>query len=254
MLFYSREIGRDGEKDYLDTADFRDVFFEQDSFNCISDKDEKATVTYSLYYQEEGNKIGLEGTLKINGETIIRQYEIKEPYLLVEQGAEAYYDEKLIDEIDVIREAKSYILNEIQSYLLEQDYLLVGTTLDAMALLVNNGNTVAALDNINVNSSTRFNEDKFYSILELSTLSAGQLSVYITEDKRIGGDVDSITINNGKVNIELSSTFKETLEEPMKYIKASLLKTREEYDENRAQYIQVESSVESDFDEFDDLF
>ena len=113
MLFYSREIGRDGEKDYLDTADFRDVFFEQDSFNCISDKDEKATVTYSLYYQEEGNKIGLEGTLKINGETIIRQYEIKEPYLLVEQGAEAYYDEKLIDEIDVIREAKSSILNEI---------------------------------------------------------------------------------------------------------------------------------------------
>ena len=123
-----------------------------------------------------------------------------------------------------------------------------------MALLVNNGNTVAALDTITVNSSTSFTADKFYSILELSTLSAGQLSVYITEDKRIGGDVDSITINNGKVNIELSSTFKETLEEPMKYIKASLLKTREEYDENRAQYIQVESSVESDFDEFDDLF
>ena len=82
MLFYSREIGRDGEKDYLDTADFRDVFFEQDSFNCISDKDEKATITYSLYYQEEGNKIGLEGTLKINGETITRQYEIKEFHIV----------------------------------------------------------------------------------------------------------------------------------------------------------------------------
>lgn len=254
MLFYSRENGRDGEKDYLDTADFKDVYFEHDTFNCVSDRDEKVDVNYSLYYNELSNEIGLEGSIRINGETISRHVAIEEPYLLVEQGAQAYYDEKMLDDVEVIKSCKTRILNEIQSYLLESDYLLVGTKLDAMALLVNNGNTIAALDEITINSSTQITVGKFYSILELSTVNAGDITIYTTESKALVCKIDNITVNNNKLTIRLSSTERAQLESPFNYKKANSFKTREEYDEDRVQYISVGTTAEADFDEFDDLF
>lgn len=253
MIFYSRENGRDGEKDYLDTKDFKDVYFEKDSFSCVSNGMEKIDVSYKLDYKEESDNIKFIAETTLNGEKLEKVYEITEPYLLVEQGAEAYYNEILLDDIELIKEAKANLLEEITQEIVSRDMLLLGVNIDTMALLVNGGNTIAVLDDITINSDLSISASKYYSILDIGTITAGTLSIYISGNKAYVGEVDKVTLNEGKVEVDFSSASTQEVEVP-EFIKPSQLIGREAYDENRVKFISVESSSESVYDEFDDLF
>ena len=254
MIFYSRENGREGEKDYLNTDDFKDVFFEEDSFNCISNGDSKVKVSYKLTYTEGAETIDFKALANLDGQNIEKIYEITEPHLLVEQGAEAYYNEIMLDDIEIIKTAKAQLLNEIREEIVNRDIILLGTSIDTMALLVNGGNTIAVLDNITINSVTEITAEKFYSILDIGTVTAGTLSVYISDAKAYVGEIDKITVKNGttvEVNFSTASIVETEVPE---FIKPSQLTNREAYDENRVRFISVESSTEQSYDEFDDLF
>lgn len=253
MLFYSRENGRDGEKDYLDTKDFKDVFFEKDNFSCISNGLEKINVSYNLSYKEGSETIDFNAVTTVGQEEIKRTYEIKEPYLLVEQGAEAYYNEIMLDDIELIKTAKSTLLEQIRQDIMDKDMLLLGINIDTMALLVNGGNTIAVLDDISINSDKSITANKYYSILDIGTITAGTLSIYISSTKAYVGEIDRITLNNDKVDVIFSTASTQQVEVP-DFIKPSLLGNREQYDENRVKFISVESSTEQIYDEFDDLF
>lgn len=254
MIFYSRENGREGEKDYLNTDDFKEVFFEEDKFECISNGDNEVKVTYELTYTEGAETIGFKATANVDKQTIEKTYEITEPYLLVEQGAEAYYDEVMLDDIEIIKTAKAQLLNEIREEIVNRDMILLGTSMDTMALLVNGGNTVAVLDNITIKSSTEIHAEKFYSILDIGTITAGTLSIYISDKKAYVGEIDKITVKD-RTSAEVTFSTASTVEtEVPEFIKPSQLENREVYDENRVKFINVESSTEQSYDEFDDLF
>lgn len=254
MIFYSRENGRDGERDYLNTDDFKDVFFEEDSFNCISNVGNKIEVSYALAYTEGSEIIEFKASTALNGEKIEKVYEITEPYLLVEQGAEAYYNEIMLDEIELIKTAKTQLLNEIKEEIASRDVILLGTSIDTMALLVNGGNTIAVFDNITINSNTEITAEKFYSILDVGTITAGTLSIYISDAKAYVGEIDNITVKDSTSAIVKFSTSSIVETEVPEFVKPSQLTNREFYDENRVKFISVESSTEQIYDEFDDLF
>lgn len=253
MIFYSRENGREGEKDYLDTKDFKDVYFEKDSFSCVSNGVEKIDVSYRFEYKEGSDSIQFIANTTLNGEIIEKVYEITEPYLLVEQGAQAYYDEVLLDDIELVKNAKASLLEEIRQEVVSRDMLLLGVNIDTMALLVNGGNTIAVLDDIIINSNTSISANRYYSILDIGTITAGTLSIYISGSKAYVGEIDKITLNEGKVEVDFSSASTQEVEAP-EFIKSSQLTSREAYDENRVKFISVESSTEQIYDEFDDLF
>ena len=253
MIFYSRENGRDGEKDYLDTKDFKDVFFEKDNFSCISNGLEKINVSYNLSYTEGSETIDFNAITTIGQEEIKKTYAITEPHLLVEQGAEAYYNEIMLDDIELIKSAKSILLEEIRQEIINRDMLLLGVNIDTMALLVNGGNTIAVLDDIAINSDKSITANRYYSILDIGTITAGTLSIYISATKAYVGEIDKITLNDNKVDVTFSTASTQEVEVP-DFVKPSALKNREAYDENRVKFISVESSTEQIYDEFDDLF
>lgn len=253
MLFYSRQNGRDGEKDFLDTNDFRDVYFENDGFRVMSNEDGRSQVDYKLEYVEDGNKIFFIGTSTVSGKVYSARVEITEPYLLVEQGAQAYYDEKMLDDIAIIKESKTIVFNNIKDQLLNDDHLLIGTSLDTMGLINNDGNTIGVIDGITINNDTEINVDRFYSILDLTTVNTGTVDIFISNGKKLVGTISKIE-SNEKISITFSSKEIVAVDEEIEFKRNSEFKTREAYDEDRAKYIKVGATSESDFDEFDDLF
>lgn len=253
MIFYSRENGRDGEKDYLDTKDFKDVFFEKDSFRCLSENSDKVDINYSLDYIEGEENILFKASVNIGSEKIEKIFTIEEPYILVEQGAQAYYDEIMLDDINIIKEAKATLIEQIRTEAVNRGLLLVGIQMDTMGLLVNGGNTIGCLDKITVNSRTSIAADRYYTILDIATITSGDLTVYISDTTALVGKIDKIEVDNGKANVTLASSEITTVE-AIEFVKPSLLENREAYDENRVKFINVESTAEPEFDEFDELF
>lgn len=253
MIFYSRENGKDGEKDYLDTKDFRDVFFEKDKFDCISDGLNEIEINYRLSYTEGSETIDFIAKAVLNGEEVEKTYVIDKPYLLVEQGAQAYYDEMMLDDIDLIKTGKAVLLQEMMTEISSRDIILIGVNTDSMALLVSDGNTIAVLDDISINSRTSIKADRFYSVIDIATITSGTLSIYLSNNKAFVGEVDNIIVDKNSATVRFSSSSTIETESP-EYIKSSKLKSREDYDANRVKFISVESSAEASYDEFDDLF
>lgn len=253
MIFYSRENGRDGEKDYLDTNDFKDVFFEKDNFKCLSENGDKVEIKYALDYVEGAENILFKATASIGSDSIEKVYTIEEPYLLVEQGAQAYYDEVMLDDIELIKTAKSNLLEEIRTEVINRGMLLIGVEMDTMALLSNGGNTISCLDNITVNSRTSVSANRHFSILDIKTITSGDLTIFVSDTTALVGKIEKIEESNNKVEVTFSNSEMVQME-AIEFVKPSLLEDREAYDENRVKFISVESASEPEFDEFDDLF
>lgn len=253
MIFYSRENGRDGEKDYLDTNDFKDVYFEKESFNCLSEDADRVEINYKLEFDETKELILFVATANLGSQTISKVYEIAEPYLLVEQGAEAYYNETMLDDIELIKTAKRQLVEEIRKEMTNRDIILTGVEMDIMGLVTNGGNTIATIDTITVNNRTSVTANRYYSILNLQTITAGEVTIFISDNTALIGTIDRINIEEDRAiitfsNIEINNV------QAVEYVKPSNLQNREIYDENRVRFINVESSSEPEFDEFDDLF
>lgn len=253
MIFYSRENGRDGEKDYLDTNDFKDVFFEKDNFKCLSNDTDRVEVKYELDYIEGSENILFKATASIGSNSIEKVYTIEEPYLLVEQGAQAYYDEIMLDDIELIKTAKAILLEEIRKEVINKEILLIGVEMDTMALLTNNGNVIGCLDSITVNSRTSISASRHFSVLDITTITSGDITIFASGTTALVGKIECIEKSNDKVNVIFASSEMVQME-AIKFVKPSLLKDREAYDENRVRFISIESASESEFDEFDDLF
>jgi len=253
MIFYSRENGRDGEKDYLDTKDFRDVFFEKDSFDCLSDLLNKVEVNYRLDYTEGSENIEFVAKSILEGETIEKTYIIDKPYLLVEQGAQAYYDEIMLDDTEIIKLAKAKLLEEMMSEILSRNIILLGINIDAMSLLVNGENTIAVFDDISIINKNSIKANRFYSVLDIGTITSGTLSMYLSNNKALTVEIESIKVENNSATIEFKNSSIIDVEAP-EHIKSSDLKNREDYDLDRVKFISVENSTEASYDEFDDLF
>lgn len=253
MIFYSRENGRDGEKDYLDTNDFKDVYFEKESFNCLSEDSDKVEINYRLDFDATKETILFVANATLGSQNINKTYEITEPYLLVEQGAEAYYNEVMLDDIELIQNAKKQLIEEIREEIIERDIILTGVEMDIMGLVTNGGNTIATIDTITVNSRTSITANRYYSIIDLQTITAGEISLNISDNTVMVATIEKIEINEDKANITFSNIGINKIE-AIEYVKPSMLQNREAYDENRVKFISVESSSEQEFDEFDDLF
>lgn len=253
MIFYSRENGRDGEKDYLDTNDFKDVYFEKESFNCLSEDADKVEINYRLEFDATKEIILFVANATLGSQNINKTYEITEPYLLVEQGAEAYYNEIMLDDIELIKNAKKQLIEEIREEITERDIILTGVEMDIMGLVTNSGNTIATIDTITVNSRTSITANRYYSIIDLQTITAGEISLNISDNTVMVATIEKIEINEDKASITFSNIGINKIE-AIEYVKPSMLQNREAYDENRVKFISVESSSEQEFDEFDDLF
>lgn len=253
MLFYSRENGREGEKDYLDTNEFKDVYFEKESFDCLSENADKVVISYKLDFNETEEKILFVAETTLGSEKVEKTFVVEEPYLLVEQGAEAYYNEVMLDDIELIKSAKSQLVEEIRTEAISRGMIMVNVEMDVMGLLVNGNNTIATIDDIVIHDRTRVSAKRYYCILDLPTITSGELTIHVSDKTAYVGTVDKIEVNDGIANITFSNV--EIIQrDSIDYVKSSALTTREAYDENRVQFISVESSSEQEFDEFDDLF
>lgn len=257
MKFYSENIGQDGERDYLDTDDFKDVFFEKESFDCIT---EKATVTVNaeckLTFNEEEEKIGFRVEAKIPGTDKSLSSEVElDPIKLINQGVEVYYADRLLDDAEIIKKAKSECLNKIKSELVEEGYLLRGTNLDIIGIVKNNGNIIGIIDDITLSSEKTLTASKNYSIVSLSTVTAGTIEMMLSDSKKLVGQIKEISLNNdGLLNIEFTEGITTQDCEPFEYIKSSTFTNLEDYHADRAKYISIEDNVEEEFDDFDELF
>lgn len=254
MIFYSRENGRDGEKDYIDTDDFKDVYFEKESFFYIKDGSQfKTEINFELVYEPGSNAVLFKGTLKDDNFQLSESKEI-DPVALVEQGAIAYYEEELLDNIEVIKAIKEDILSSLKTQLLEKDCLLKGTSLDVLGLINNMGNTIATFDNVTIVDNNKITASKFYSIVNIDTIMAGTVTVFLSDEKKITGEVNSISTSNNQIEIHINNMQTKDNDEIIEYKRSKDFNDIEEYYEDRAQYISIESTTEADFDEFDDLF
>lgn len=254
MIFYSRENGRDGERDYIDTEDFKDVYFEKEKFTYLKNGENFNTnIEFELAYEPETNKVSLVGKLKDDNYDLLESIEV-DPVLIIEQGAIAYYEEELLDNIEVISQAKSTILNGIKSNLIANGCLLKGTNLDVMGIIVNNHNTIGVCDNITIVDEKNIKAKMFYSVVNISTIMSGTISVFISDNRKLVGEINSIKESNGELSIELSSSKVENTEDAVNYVNSSKFNNIEEYYEDRANFISVDSTPEADFEEFDDLF
>lgn len=254
MIFYSRENGRDGEKDYIDTDDFKDVYFEKEDFTYLKDGENfKANIEFELAYEPETNKVSLVGKLKDENYTMSESIQV-DPVQIVEQGAIAYYEEELLDNIEVISQAKITISDSMKSNLIANGCLLKGTNLDVMGLIINNHSTIGVCDNITIVDEKNIKTKMFYSVVNISTIISGTISVFISDNRKLIGEIKSIKESNGELSIELLSSKIEDTKEIVKYISSSKFNNIEEYYEDRANFISVDSTPEADFEEFDDLF
>lgn len=254
MIFYSREIGRDGEKDYIDTDDFKDVYFEKEEFTYIKNGSEfRSNIDFELAFEPVSKRVDFVGRLKDGNYTICESVTIN-PVDVVEQGAVAYYNEELLDNIEIIKRAKTDILNKLQTRLIEDDCLLKGTNLDILGLVYNNGNTIATLDNITIIDNETIRASKFYSVVNIETIMAGTITMLLSDEKVLTGDINSIRVSGNEIIIKLNNMNTKLNTTDIKYTKSNSFKDMEEYHEDRAQYISVDSCPEADFDEFDDLF
>lgn len=254
MIFYSRENGRDGEKDYIDTAEFKDVYFEKDEFDYINNgQTSKSKITFELAFNESTRVVTLKGSSVLDDSTITREIEV-DPVVIVEEGAIAYHNEQLLDDISIIKAAKTNILTEIKTEVLEKGYLIKGTNLDIMGLIVNKGNVIATLDNITIVDSEIIRASKHYSIANLATVTTGTLDIQLSKDKKIIGVIDSIEVKDGIVEVRFSSSETVSNVETIEYKKSTSFSDIEEYYADRAIYISIDDKPEEEFDEFDDLF
>lgn len=256
MIFYSRENGKDGEKDYIDTNDLKDVYFEADTFNYIEEgRNNHAKISFKLGFNESAVKMYLEGEAPIGDSKVTFSVDIEDPVKLVEEGAVAYYAEKMLDEVETIKIAKEAISNHIKGQLLNRGLVLKGTSMDAMGIIENNGNIISVVDNITINDANKVRAELNYSITSIESINAGTLTIYLTNEKAFRGKISSIEVNdNGSIQINSTEGFTLVDEVSEPYIKSREFNTREEYTENRAAYIKIEANTEADFDEFDDLF
>ena len=254
MIFYSRENGRDGEKDYIDTEDFKDVYFEKEEFSYLKNgSNNRSGIEFSLEFEPSTTEVSLKGTLR-DGNYAISESVVIDPVQVVEQGAVAYYQEELLDNIKVISNAKNIILNKIKTRLLEDNCLLKGTNLDVIGFIVNNHNTIAVFDNVTIVDEKTLVTKMFYSITNINTIMSGKASVLLSDNKKLIGDIDSITERDGGLTIKLSTYKIEETDEKVEYKKSSEFSDIEDYYENRANFINIDTTSEADFDEFDDLF
>lgn len=252
MKFYSRENGRDGEKDYIDTDDFKDVYFEKDEFTYINNGTSiNSKISYALNYIAD--EVSLVGTTVIDNKTYSDSIVI-DPVTLTEQGAMAYYNEELLDDIVIIKGAKTQIANNLKQIALDNGMLLRGTSLDVLGLIVNGGNTIATLDDIVIIDERRIKASKNYAIVNLAAVTAGTLTIHLSDDRVLVGELDRIEIENQEVTVVLSSSEVKANEEPVNYKKSSTFKDIEDYYADRAIYISIGTEPEAEFDEFDDLF
>lgn len=256
MIFYSRENGRDGEKDYLDTNDFRDVYFEKVSFSyLLNGKQHNSKIELSLIYREETNEVLLKGEMNFN-DSLISSEQAIDPVALVEQGAEAYYQEKLLDSVEVVVVARNKIESEIKDVVLNNGGLLKGTNLDILGFIKVNNNVIATMDDIIIEDESHIKARRSYSIIDLNTLNDSTVEILLSETRKLIANVELIDINDKDNTIEVHCSNQEVVENNFEgtYKKSNDFDSIEEYAEDRAKYINVETEPEEEFDDFEDLF
>lgn len=254
MIFYSRENGRDGEKDYIDTEDFKDVYFEEQKFSYLKDGQEHTTeIQFELEYMPDTNAVEFVAKLRDNNFALKKSIEIN-PVDMVEQGAIAYYEEELLDSIDVIVNAKEQLLDMIKTSLIESDCLLKGTNIDVLGLIENGGNTLATFDDITIVNHNTVKANKFYSIVNVETIITGTATILLSNEKKIIGEINSITKEGNGLRMTINNMSTVDNDTFIEYTKSKAFDDIEEYHEDRARFISVETTTEADFDEFDDLF
>lgn len=252
MKFYSRENGRDGEKDWMDSDDFKDVYFEKVPMNYIYEGESLNTkIEFELILKED--KVYFKGEMNFNKNQIISEVEV-DPINIVEQGAEAYYREELLDDIKEIVDAKIKVENNLKKIILDNGALLRGTKLDILGLIKIDNNTVATLDDITIENESVIKIDRYYSIIDLSTLGDSTVELLLSKKNKLVSNINNIEILDGKLNIQCENTKTEQNDFDQEYKRATEFKTNEEYAEDRARYINVDSEPEEEFDEFDELF
>lgn len=257
MKFYSRKVGRDGEKDYIDTNDFNEVYFEKDVFKALTKENNdiiNIDVEYNLAFNEETEKISLKAETTINSNSIIKEFIIEEPYILVEQAAIAYYDEELLDDIDIIRKAKNYLLNSIKEELNQLNLIITGINIDVLGAIKYNNNTIGIIDNILINSDKTITAFKCYSVLDLTAINSAELIIYYSDNLLIKANILQIKENEDRQLLITIDNINIIEEKSIEYIKSSEFKSTEEYNEDRVKFISIEEEIESEFNSFDDLF
>ena len=254
MIIYGKTIDEAGERNHLDTNDFVDVFFEKDRFRYVSGNESKTVMSEcALEFSEEKQEIYFVTSVTIEGKAYTSNV-VLDAEELVDQGYETVTKNTLLDEAEIIKDAKRRTAGAVKREILKAGILLQGTTLDVLGLIKCNGDIVGAVDDIIIADDNTFEVERYYTIVDAASLQ-GTLEIYVSDNKVIRATIQQVAENNGKMVLTVAEIETSECDNVPEYEPSSSFSTAEEYQQDRAQYISVGGSNDIDaFDDYDDLF
>lgn len=158
----------DSEFDEVDFSLLSELIIKKETLKAINDNNLDYEILFSLIAETNENneeKLFLVGKLeKLNGLSIKKEIDIQ---TFVDQIAQNFYDGKIPDYCECIKEVKNYIVKDYSNELLNSNILVENGQYNCFGVIFSNEEKTGTLDNIKITGNNTIEMEDFQAIIDL---------------------------------------------------------------------------------------
>lgn len=235
------------EYDEVDFDLLNELIIKKEELIAISNEDLEYEMFFNLKAEKvDSNKEKLYLVCvikKIDGFTLKKELDIP---TFVDQIAQSFYDDKIPDDCECIKEAKNYLIEQTSIELLKNNILLENGQYNCFGFILSNDNKVGTIDDIKIISNNKIEMKDYQSTIDLNNGIDLKAIININNEINYQFNINSVTkniLNIDSFEINTSNIFDNVKN----------LLTKKDYD-NYEEYIQsrrdliIENTYENNID------
>jgi hypothetical protein len=241
----------DSEYDTIDTSLIDQILLKKEFYQEIGDNND-----HHISFVFRSETINGKEHIYIIGRDDIKEikHEITNIQELIDDLASHFYENKLPDSSDLIKDIKKDIISKFTKQLLnEKDILCVNSNYDCFGYILSEDNKIGTFDNIFIEDIDKISFEDYQSIIDLNNGKELNAIFYIDKKKVYTFNIDSVNNNEVKISNFNKKENYEITEDILNLKSKSDFAQYDDYLQSRRQMVTIEQNkeIEIDLDIFD---